>query len=90
MIGKQLRNLKTHHTQSTVQYLINNIMYEAKLGKYDNPSSNIPLYLHHSSNQIEEINIPNIHQNEIEPNNIQENEYEYKINSISGPSYLHI
>ncbi|KAL5246431.1 hypothetical protein ACI65C_013839 [Semiaphis heraclei] len=31
MIGKQLRSLKTHHAQSTVQYLMNNIMYEAKM-----------------------------------------------------------
>lgn len=73
MLGKQLRTLKTYHAQSTVQYLINNIMYEAKMGKYDHPPNYIPStstekpYLHHPSNQTYENIIPDMSYNKPGP-----------------------
>jgi len=61
MIGKQLRSLKTHHAQSTVQYLMNYIMYEAKMGRYDHPPSlTDTLYIPHHNHQTYGSNILNM------------------------------
>jgi len=75
MIGKQLRSLKTHHAQSTVQYLMNNIMYEAKMGRYDHPN-----------HQTYGTNILNMNNSPL--NNDQENEEENNMASNGSPRFL--
>lgn len=38
----KLRKLPTIYGKITTQHLINNFMWEAELGKYDNPTSSNP------------------------------------------------
>jgi len=37
MIACKIKKLPTDYSKSTVQHLINNILYDAELGKYNNP-----------------------------------------------------
>ncbi|CAH1112627.1 unnamed protein product [Psylliodes chrysocephalus] len=37
LISRKIRNLNTHYARATVQNMLNNILYEAELGKYDAP-----------------------------------------------------
>lgn len=44
-VGYKIRKLPTDYAKSTVEYLINNILYGAKTGKYDYlPSAAVPIY----------------------------------------------
>lgn len=36
-VASKLRKLRTEYARNTVQHLINNILYDAFLGKYDSP-----------------------------------------------------
>lgn len=37
IVACKIRKLQTDYSKSTVQHLINNILYDAELGKYNNP-----------------------------------------------------
>jgi len=39
-VGCKVSKLSTNHAKITVQHLLNNILWETKLGKYDNPPVN--------------------------------------------------
>lgn len=36
-MARKVRGLRTHYAQCTVQHLINNLLYDGELGKYDVP-----------------------------------------------------
>jgi len=54
IVARKVRNLQTHYAQCTIQHLINNLLYDGELGKYDVPlqtfqvSTNYNNYIHGS------------------------------------------
>lgn len=84
-------SIKTHHAQSTVQYLMNNIMYEAKMGRYDHPPSlTDTLYIPHPNHQTYGTNILNMNNSPLNNgiNNNQDNEEENNMVSNDSPRFL--
>lgn len=41
-VASKIRRLRTEYAKNTVQHLINNILYDAFLGKYDSPPYDNP------------------------------------------------
>jgi len=37
IVARKLRSLRTHYAQCTIEHLINNLLYDGELGKYDVP-----------------------------------------------------
>ncbi|CAI6357804.1 unnamed protein product [Macrosiphum euphorbiae] len=37
VVARKVRGLRTHYAQCTIQHLINNLLYDGELGKYDFP-----------------------------------------------------
>lgn len=37
LVARKLRGFRTHYAQCTIQHLINNLLYDGELGKYDVP-----------------------------------------------------
>jgi len=37
IVARKVRGLRTHYAQCTIQHLINNLLYDGELGKYDVP-----------------------------------------------------
>lgn len=37
IVARKLHSLRTHYTRCTFQHLINNLLYDDELGKYDVP-----------------------------------------------------
>lgn len=49
-VAHKIRKLHTNYSKNTVQYLINNILYEAELGKYNDPPPNQSSYFNNNNN----------------------------------------
>jgi len=57
-VGYKIRKLRTIYAKSTVEYLINNILYEAETGKYDLPPQQQYQYLQQPYNQSQYVSVP--------------------------------
>lgn len=52
IVARKLRGLRTHYAQCTVQHLINNLLYDGELGKYDSPPQ--PYHTRSNNNYVNE------------------------------------
>jgi len=57
-VGHKIRKLRTNYAKSTVEYLINNILYEAETGKYDFPPQQQYQYFQQPYNQSQSVSVP--------------------------------
>lgn len=57
-VGYKIRKLPTDYAKSTVEYLINNILYEAETGKYDFPPQQQYQYVQQPYNQSQSVSAP--------------------------------
>ncbi|KAJ8949611.1 hypothetical protein NQ318_007373 [Aromia moschata] len=67
-VGMRIRDLPSPHAKTIVKHIISTVLFEAEMGKYDNPNSFHPLihslltvyptFYSHNSHSLEYLNIP--------------------------------
>lgn len=55
IVARKVRGLRTHYAQCTIQHLINNLLYDGELGKYDVPPQTfqVPINSSYYNNYID-------------------------------------
>jgi len=49
IVARKVRGLRTHYAQCTIQHLINNLLYDGELGKYDVPPQTFQIPINYNS-----------------------------------------